>query len=221
MTDVRGVVRAPTPAILLRLIPLWILWGATYLGIALLLQSMPVLMGNGSRFIVAGLILGLILMAVSGPRVLLITASQFRSVVVMGVMILSVGIGMVSLAERYVPSGIAALLVSVSPLWMVLFRLRAGDRPSRLTLAGVAVGLAGLMLMLLPGGTSPVSGTDLDVMLWSIGIVAGSLSWAYFSWRSTSYDHQVLPVRGRRGILVDLGEARAGRFQPVRVFNLP
>lgn len=42
--------------------------------------------------------------------------------------------------------------------------------------------------MLLPGGTSPVSGTDLDVMLWSIGIVAGSLSWAYFSWRSTSYD---------------------------------
>jgi len=188
MTDVRGVVRAPTPAILLRLIPLWILWGATYLGIALLLRSMPVLMGNGSRFIVAGLILGLILMAVRGPRVLLITASQFRSVVVMGVMILSVGIGMVSLAERYVPSGIAALLVSVSPLWMVLFRLRAGDRPSRLTLAGVAVGLAGLMLMLLPGGTSPVSGTDLDVMLWSIGIVAGSLSWAYFSWRSTSYD---------------------------------
>jgi len=188
MTDVRGVVRAPTPAILLRLIPLWILWGATYLGIALLLRSMPVLMGNGSRFIVAGLILGLILMAVRGPRVLLITASQFRSVVVMGVMILSVGIGMVSLAERYVPSGIAALLVSVSPLWMVLFRLRAGDRPSRLTLAGVAVGLAGLMLMLLPGGTSPVSGTDLDVMLWSIGIVPGSLSWAYFSWRSTSYD---------------------------------
>jgi len=186
--DVRGVVRAPTPAILLRLIPLWLLWGATYLGIALLLQSMPALMGNGSRFMLAGLILAAILTVVRGPDVLRLNRRQLGSVVVMGVMILGVGIGMVSLAERYVPSGIAALIVSVTPLWMVLFRVRARERPSRLTLAGVAVGLVGLTLMLLPGGTSPVSGGDLDVVLWSLGIVLGSLSWAYFSWRSTAFE---------------------------------
>jgi len=186
--DVRGVTRAPTSAIMVRLLPLWILWGATYLGIALLLESMPGLMGNGSRFIVAGAILGLGLVIVKGPRVLALTRRQFRSVVVMGVMILGVGIGMVSLAERYVPSGIAALIVSITPLLIVLLRIRAGERPSRLTLAGVAVGLIGLGLMLLPGGTVPVSGTDLDVVIWSIGLVVGSLSWAYFSWRSTRYD---------------------------------
>lgn len=186
--DVRGVVRAPTPAILLRLIPLWLLWGATYLGIALLLQSMPVLMGNGSRFLTAGLILAAILVVVRGPGVLRLNRRQFRAVVIMGVMILSVGIGMVSLAERYVPSGIAALIVSVTPLWMVLLRVRAGERPSRLTIAGVAVGLVGLALMLLPGGTTPVSGSDLDVVLWSLGIVLGSMSWAFFSWRSTAYE---------------------------------
>jgi len=187
-TDVRGVVRAPTSAILLRLIPLWFLWGGTYIGIALLLRSMPVLMGNGSRFLVAGVILAGILAIVRGPSVLALNRRQLRSVIVMGVMILSVGIGMVSLAERYVPSGIAALLVSVMPLWMVLFRVRAGDHPSRLTLAGVAVGLGGLALMLLPGGTTPVSGNDTDVVIWSIGIVLGSLSWAFFSWRSSSYE---------------------------------
>lgn len=173
---------------MLRLLPLWILWGATYLGIALLLESMPGLMGNGSRFLVAGVILGLGLMLVRGPRVLAVTAPQFRSLLVMGVMILGVGIGMVSLAERYVPSGIAALIVSITPLLIVLLRIRAGERPARLTLAGVAVGLLGLGIMLLPGGTVPVSGTDFDVVIWSFGLVLGSLSWAYFSWRSTAYD---------------------------------
>lgn len=186
--DARGVTSAPMPAIMARLLPLWILWGATYLGIALLLESMPGLMGNGSRFLVAGLILGIGLVIVRGPRVLALTRRQLRSVVTMGVMILGVGIGMVSLAERYVPSGIAALIVSITPLLIVLLRIRAGERPSRLTLAGVAVGLVGLALMLLPGGTVPVTGTDLDVVIWSIGLVVGSISWAYFSWRSSSYD---------------------------------
>lgn len=186
-TDARGVVRAPTPAILVRLIPLWIIWGSTYLGIAVLIQSMPGLMGNGSRFIVAGLILAAGLAVVKGRRALAITAAQLRSTATMGVMILGVGIGMLSLAERYVPSGIAALIVSVMPLWMIIFRVRAGERPARLTLAGVAVGLVGLGLMLLPGGTEPVAGSDTDVVLWSFGIVLGSLSWAFFSWRSTSY----------------------------------
>jgi drug/metabolite transporter (DMT)-like permease len=192
--DARGVVRAPTSQIMLRLIPLWILWGATYLGIALLLESMPILMGNGSRFLVAGVILSLGLVVLRGPRVLAITRIQVRSVITMGVMILSVGIGLLSLAERYVPSGIAALLVSITPLLIVIFRLRAGDRPARLTLIGVAVGLAGLALMLLPGGTVPVAGTDADVVLWSAVIVVGSLSWAYFSWRSTSYDLPADPL---------------------------
>jgi drug/metabolite transporter (DMT)-like permease len=187
-TDARGVVRAPTSQIMVRLIPLWILWGATYLGIALLLESMPVLMGNGSRFLAAGIVLALGLILVKGPRVLAITRRQLRAVITMGVMILSVGIGLLSLAERYVPSGIAALLVSITPLLIVIFRLRAGDRPARLTLIGVAVGLAGLGLMLLPGGTVPVSGTDTDVVIWSAVILLGSVSWAYFSWRSTAYD---------------------------------
>jgi drug/metabolite transporter (DMT)-like permease len=176
------------PAILLRLMPLWVLWGATYLGIALMIESMPALMGTGGRFLAAGGLLAVGLMVVKGPRVMAITLPQLRSILVMGVMILGVGIGTVSLAESYVPSGIAALLVSITPLIIVLFRIRAGERPSRLTLAGVLVGLFGLALMLLPGGTVPVSGTDLDVVLWSAAIVCGSLSWAFFSWRSSSYD---------------------------------
>ena len=167
---------------------LWIVWGSTYLGIAILVQTLPGLLANGIRFLVATVILGIGLVVFKGPRVLAITRRQLRGATIMGVALLGVGIGTVSLAERYVPSGIAALLVSVMPLWIIIFRIRAGDRPSRLTLAGVAVGMAGLMAMLLPGGTNAVTGTDTDVVMWSLAIMVSSFIWAFFSWRSTQFE---------------------------------
>ena len=170
------------------------MWGSTYLGIAVLVQTLPALLANGIRFFIATVVLGIGLILFKGPRVLTITRSQLRGVTIMGVTLLGVGIGTVSLAERYVPSGIAALLVSVMPLWIIIFRLRAGDRPSRLTLAGVAVGMAGLMAMLLPGGTTAVAGSDTDVVIWSMAIMVSSFIWAFFSWRSTTFDLPTNPL---------------------------
>lgn len=186
--DVRGVVEAPMSRIAPPLLTLWVLWGSTYLGIALVVQSMPPLVANGLRFLAAAVILVIGVAAVQGPGVLRVTRSQLRATILMGVTLLAIGIGTISLAERYVPSGIAALIVSAMPLWVIIFRFRAGDRPSRLTLAGVAVGIIGLLLMLLPGGTAPVAGTDTDVLIWSIAITVSCFVWALFSWRSTRYD---------------------------------
>jgi drug/metabolite transporter (DMT)-like permease len=151
-------------------------------------------MGNATRFLAAALLLGLVMVLVRGPSVLAVTLEQLRSTAIMGVMLLAVGIGTLALAERYVPSGIAALIVAVMPLYVILFRLRAGDRPPGLTLLGVAIGLGGLALMLLPGGTVPVSGTDADVVLWSAAILASSFCWAYFSWRSARYTFPSNPL---------------------------
>ena len=176
------------------LVALWLVWGSTYLGIAVIGTSMPPLMGNATRFLAAALLLGLALVVVRGPRVLVVTLEQLRSTAIMGVALLAVGIGTLALAERYVPSGIAALIVAVMPLYVVLFRLRAGDRPPGQTLLGVAIGLGGLALMLLPGGTVPVSGTDGDVVLWSAAILASSFCWAYFSWRSARYTFPSNPL---------------------------
>jgi drug/metabolite transporter (DMT)-like permease len=169
------------------LVALWLVWGSTYLGIAVVVESMPPMMANGFRFLVAALVLGTILVLSQGLGSLRITRPELRSVSIMGVALLGVGIGTLSLAERYVPSGIAALLIAVMPLYVVLLRLRAGDRPDRLTLIGVAVGLAGLALMLLPGGTVPVSGDDSDVVLWSVALMFSTFCWAFFSWRSSAY----------------------------------
>jgi len=186
-TTIPGAHRAAGLAVWGPLVALWLIWGSTYLGIAVMGTSLPPLTANGLRFLIASLILGGILVVVRGPRVLAITPPQFRSIAIMGVALLGVGIGSVSLAERYVPSGVTALLIAVMPLWVVLLRVRAGDRPSRLTLLGVAIGMAGLVLMLLPGGTKPVTGSDGDVVLWSVVLMFSSFCWAFFSWRSTRY----------------------------------
>jgi drug/metabolite transporter (DMT)-like permease len=177
------------------LITLWIIWGSTYMGIALMVKSMPPLLGSGSRFITASLVLGTIVLLVKGPSAFHVTGRQIRGAAFMGVSILGVSIGILSLAQRYVPSGIAALIVSAVPLWIIFFRLRAGDRPSRLTLLGVGIGLLGLVLMLLPGGTAPVNGaSSTQVALWSVAIACGSFSWAFFSFRSTRYEQPKEPL---------------------------
>jgi drug/metabolite transporter (DMT)-like permease len=106
----------------------------------------------------------------------------------MGIGIIGIWAATSSLSQRYLPSGIAALIGSTIPVWIVVLRLAAGDRPSRLTGIGVSVGLAGVALMLVPGGIVPVGGaTDRAALLWSLVMLAGSVSWAYFSWRSATF----------------------------------
>ena len=185
--DLRGATRSSGLAIWGPLVALWLIWGSTYLGIAVVGTSMPPMLANGFRFLVAALVLGGILVILRGPRFFAISREQLRSVATMGVALLGVGIGTVSMAEHYVPSGVTALLIAVMPLWVILLRMRAGDQPARLTLIGVAVGMIGLVLMLIPGGTRPVAGGDGDVVLWSVALMFSSFCWAFFSFRSTSY----------------------------------
>lgn len=186
--DVRGVTRAEPARLWPPLITLWIIWGSTYLGIAVVAQSMPAFMSMGTRFIVAAVVLGIGILAVRGPKALRVDLPGLAYSALMGTILLGIIIGNLTLAERHVPSGIAALIVAVNPLWIVLFRFRAGERPAPLTLVGVAIGMTGLVLMLLPGGTTPVTGsTDLEVVLWSLTIVVGAFVWAAVSWRSARW----------------------------------
>lgn len=185
----RGIERAAPSRIWPPLITLWIVWGSTYFAIAVVGETMPPYLAMGLRFIVAALALGagLVLFG-GGPSVLKITRTELAYAALMGTILLGVIIGNLTYAERYVPSGIAALLVAVMPLFIVLFRVRAGERPSRLTLAGVAIGMAGLVFMLLPGGTDVKEGSsDLMVVFWSMTIIAGSFLWAFVSWRSAGW----------------------------------
>ena len=203
------------------LITLWLVWGSTYFGIAVVIESMPGLMANGGRFLVAGIVLALIVSMTQGVRSLRIPLQELANSALFGVMLLGVAIGTLALAQQYVPTGIAALLVAVIPLWVVVLRFAARDRPSTLTQVGVIVGFGGIALMMLPGGTVPVSGDDTDVILASLAILTSAFIWAFFSYRSPRYRlprnaavMTVYELLAAGMALIGIGALRGERWEP-------
>lgn len=152
----------------------YVIWGSTYFAIAILIQSVPPMLGMGVRFVCAGILLGLILIATRGREALHVTRREGISAAGLGVLMLGGGIGVVALAERYVPSGVAALLVASVPIWAVLLRTVTGERPHLLTWLGIAIGLIGVAVLVRPTG----EGFSGDRVLWSLLIVAGQVLFA-------------------------------------------
>lgn len=179
---------APTTAVQIwgPLALLWVLWGSTYLGIAIVVEVLPPLLSTALRLLGGALLLAIGLTIVKGRSAMRISRGQLASTAVLGVGMPGIGLGALSMAERYVPSGVAALVIAAIPLWFVLLRMRAGDRPAVPTIIGVAIGLVGLGYLLLPGGTVPRSGSDLDVVVWTAILLVSSFTWAFSSWRSGS-----------------------------------
>ncbi|MCI0687189.1 MAG: EamA family transporter [Sporichthyaceae bacterium] len=156
----------------------YVVWGSTYLAIRFTIESMPPLLSAGARFVSAGVLLGLLLIVFRGPGVLRINRRQLGSTAVIGCLLLAGGNGGVVIGERWVASGIAALLVAMVPLWLVLARAGTGDRPSGRTVAGVLVGLAGLVVLAIPSGSG---GSKLVGVLVILG---ATVAWATGSFMS-------------------------------------
>ena len=158
----------------------YIVWGSTYLGIALAIESMPPSLALGLRFLVAGSAMATFVVIRHGWSALHVSGRQVAGAMLVGVMLLGIANGNLAIAEAYVPSGVCALLVAVNPLWIVMLRAVTGDRPKRVTLLGVFIGLVGVAVLVLPGDhVASVGGaTPLQRTFWSLVIVAGSFVWA-------------------------------------------
>jgi len=150
----------------------YLVWGSTYLAIAIAVQTLPPLLSAGLRFLLAGALLGAWLVARHGRAALRIDRDQLGGAALVGALLLAGGNGLVMLAERTVPSGLAALVIASVPLWIVVFRLVAGDRIAASLIAGVLVGLAGVAILVVPRGASG----EVDPL--GLVMVAG----ATFSW---------------------------------------
>lgn len=157
----------------------YIVWGSTYLAIRITIQTLPPLLTAGLRFLVAGIIV-LTWLRLRRRENLGITLSQVRSSTIVGVALLLGGNGMVALAERSVPSALAALIIASVPLWVVLLRYLTGQRVPGATLAGVAVGFAGVSILVVPGERP--AGATLGAMLL---LIMASASWATGSFVSS------------------------------------
>jgi drug/metabolite transporter (DMT)-like permease len=154
-----------------------------------MVQSIPPLLGAGSRYLVGALPLVVIVLASRGPRSFVLTRRQLAATMVMGLGIIGIWGAIVPLSLRHIPGGIAALVAASVPVWVVLLRALARERVGGRTIMGIVLGIGGVAAMMLPGGIAPVGGTTPEgVLFWSLAMVAASVSWAFFSWRSSSLD---------------------------------
>ena len=149
----------------------YVVWGSTYLAIAIAVETLPPLLYAGLRFALAGLLLAAWL-AVRGVD-LRISRRELAGAAAVGILLLAVANGLVVLAERTVPSGVAALIVASIPLWIVVYRMVAGERIGRDLLAGVLLGLVGVAILVVPGG---LNGT-IDP-IGALMLFGATLSWA-------------------------------------------
>jgi drug/metabolite transporter (DMT)-like permease len=130
----------------------YVVWGSTYLAISVADETMPPLLTSGVRFMIAGAIVWGVLRLRRGREHMRVTREQVVSCAIIGALLVAGGNGLVMVGELHVPSGVAALIIASVPLWVVVYRRIGGERVPRATLAGVALGFAGVALLLLPGG---------------------------------------------------------------------
>jgi drug/metabolite transporter (DMT)-like permease len=148
----------------------YVIWGSTYLAIAIAVQTLPPLFSAGLRFCLAGLVL---LGFIAVRRGLRVGREQLIGAAIVGLLLVVGGNGFVVLAERTVPSGLTALIIASVPLWIVIFRRIAGDRIHASTFIGVAVGFAGVAFLVVPRGSSgEVDGGGLLLLF------VATISWA-------------------------------------------
>jgi drug/metabolite transporter (DMT)-like permease len=157
------------------LLVVYIVWGSTYLAIALVVDSMPPLLAAGARFFAAGLIMAGALALRSGPSRMRISRPELGGAAFVGAALLMLGNGGVSMGEQTVPSGLAALIIGVVPLVVLVLRRLAGEKLSVIGVGGVVLGFIGLGVLIVPrgiDGTTDIVGMALLVMastFWATG----------------------------------------------------
>jgi drug/metabolite transporter (DMT)-like permease len=149
----------------------WLIWGSTYLAIKFALSSFPPFFQMGSRFVVAGSLL-LLLGCCRSQK--MPTPVQWRNAAIVGALMLG-GMGCVAYAEQSVASGLVVVFIAIVPFLTVLASLLFGLKPSRLEVVGIAIGLAGVLLLVRGHGfaASPAGliAVCIATLSWSIGSV--------------------------------------------------
>ena len=153
------------------LFALYIIWGSTYLGIRIALQSYPPFLLAGCRFACAGLLLlgYLRLRGIAMP-----SARQWRNAAFTGVLLLGFGNGLVCYAEQSVSSGISAVAVASMPLFAAAFTGLYGEWPTRREILGLLIGFIGVIVLNLGSGLSASH-------LGAIALLVAASAWAFGS----------------------------------------
>jgi drug/metabolite transporter (DMT)-like permease len=156
---------------------LYVVWGSTYLGIAIAIESMPPFLMLSIRFLIAGSLLLAWEIARGDLLRNLPTRRQVRDAAIVGALLLGIGNGFVAYGEMTVASGIAAVLIALMPIWLaVLGWVYFRDRLPAIVVLGILLGLAGVALLVWPAGGVAFEVAGIGALLLSpLGWAHGSL----------------------------------------------
>lgn len=156
----------------------YVVWGSTYLAIKYAIETMPSFLMAGVRFVAAGGILYAIARVTGNyekPKLI-----EWRTSFIVGTLLLGIGNGGVVLAEHYISSSLAALLVATMPFWMVLlgWTFMGSGRPNYKVSLGLLVGFVGVALLITGRGGETASTTSDGWLFGVICILVATLGWS-------------------------------------------
>jgi drug/metabolite transporter (DMT)-like permease len=163
-------------AVWVGILVLYVVWGSTYLGMKVAMDTLPVFVMGAFRFVPAGVILVLAVIAWNRGRIPRPSVGEVRDASIVGVMLLVGGTGLVAWGEQTIPTGIAALLIALVPMWLAIFGFvlfRESVPP--LVAAGIVVGLIGVAILAWPAGDvgsldpAGLAALILSPIFWSLG----------------------------------------------------
>ena len=169
-----------TPRAWAALWAVYVIWGSTYLGIKVAGDTIPSFFAVSTRFLIAGGLMAAWVMWRGGREALRVRRSELASAALIGLLLPGAN-GILFVAERTVPTGLASLIIASVPLLVVLMRLAGGERPPVLAVVGVLVGFAGVAVLFHPEG---------EATWWGIGLTGVSA----FAWALGSYLSSRIPL---------------------------
>ncbi len=180
-----------SPLVWASVLATWLIWGSTYLAIKFALVSLPPFFQMGTRFLAAGALLAgwMRWRGAAWPD-----ARQWRHAAIVGALMLGGGMGGTALAETTVASGLVVAFIAVGSMVMALFGLAFGIRPTRLEVAGMAVGLVGVLLLARGAGFSASPQ----------GLIAQSAAIACWSYGSLLSVHRLPLAPGAMGFASEM-----------------
>jgi drug/metabolite transporter (DMT)-like permease len=153
-----------------------IVWGTTYLGIRVSLETMPPMLMGGLRWLIAGALLAGYILA-RGET--LPPPSRWGGIILLGFLMLGLGNGGVVVAEQWVPSGLAAVMIATNPFWMAAVEafFPDGERLRANIVAGLVIGFSGILVLVWPDLTLGPAGRR-GFLAGVIALQIASLGWS-------------------------------------------
>ena len=140
---------ASTFSVMVSLGIIYFVWASTYVGTAFVVEEIDPYTGTGFRFMTAGILLSLFVIITKGPRALKISKKQIINAIFIGFILIGLASPLLGVSAQHISSGLIALLVAMTPIFIAILRFIFGDIPSLKTIFGIVVGFGGVIIVLV------------------------------------------------------------------------